>query len=288
MNNVTKFPQKGKLPSQEQQFEQTLHHHREGAGAISLGESRDVARVSSGEEVEIDPVRFNSVFEIYSLLKKKYEAKDEAEKSKALQELRQSMGEYVDGETAPGTMLEDLTVGQLDQPLAAGAAPELSLPDLSEQVLGNKDTEAELHLLLERLARGIYQALEDCRESIAAIKPETIDGPTASHLGEVGDANFVVATGKGEKLYGELQSKDLGFDVIERNDYGFVLENQELNYRVVFVYQERLHVDGTPKNLEEIKPDEAMLDANQDATTLLTNQQANNQSGFGNGGSLAA
>lgn len=263
MAQIIPFPQKGKPVNPEVESER-LRHRREGKGALSFGESSHVAEVSTGEEVEIDPVRFNSVHDIYKVIERNFKRKDAASREQALGELQQSLGVEVSTDTP--AMSETLE-----------AEPEVG------------DESDELKQLIHQLAEDIYDALENCRASLAAIKPESISGSTASRLDSKGDANFIVAAGEGEKLLHSLEKQDSEFKMVRKNDYGFVIENEELGFRVMFIYQERLHRDGTPKHLEELRdettPDE---DATQDDTVRIQNQKSANQSNLGQGGSLAA
>ncbi|HBY73659.1 MAG TPA: hypothetical protein DEG44_03140 [Candidatus Kerfeldbacteria bacterium] len=230
-------------PSQEAQFEDQLRKRVEHRGALSP-DTIHVADTSTGEQVELDPVRKMSAFEIYKKIKKQVDAKSAAE-----------MGE---------------TLGV----------------DITTEEVPAKD---ELDQLMRDLAEDIYDALEKCHKSIAVIKPESIGSKTIARLDEKGDANFLVAPGEGERLYESLQNQDADFRTVEKNSYGFVLENKTVGFKVMFIYQERLDGDGTPKKLEELKdtdtPDE---DAAQDGTVRIQNQKAANQSKMGQGGSLAA
>ncbi len=262
MSQVVQFPQKGKLPSQEAEFEKRLNMRTESRDAVPTGEIEHVADTSTGEQVEVDPVRFNSVYSIYKVIEQNFAKKDEAGRQAALGELQKSLGVTVSSELSPSTV--------------------------SEEVTDTADQDSQLKKLMHALAEDIYDALENCRESIAAIKPETISGRTTSRLREKGDANFIVAPGQGEALYESLQKQDADFRLVRKNEFGFVVENVELGFKVMFIYQERLNADGSPKKLEEAKPDEAMVDASQDDTAQLAAQQSNNQSHLGQGGSLAA
>ncbi|MFA6474850.1 MAG: hypothetical protein WCV88_01460 [Patescibacteria group bacterium] len=246
MGKVVQFPTKGA----ETEFEKRLKQRQEGKGAISLGETAHVAEVSTGEQVEIDPVRFNSVWDIYKVIERNFKNKDSAGREQALGELQKSLGVEV-------TVANETT-------------PDEAAPD------------TELKRLIHKLAEDIYDALENCRDTIAAIKPETIGGKTVSRLDQKGDANFVVAAGKGKELLSSMKQQNGAFDVVHENNYGFVLENKQVGFRVMFIYQERLNQDGSPKTLEEIKddttPDE---DTNADSQHTINTQAANNNTRFG-------
>lgn len=68
-------------PSQQQSFEarleakRRLRMHTEAKSGLPTGETAHVASTSTGEMVELDPVRKLSAFEIYSKIKKHFEMK---------------------------------------------------------------------------------------------------------------------------------------------------------------------------------------------------------------------
>lgn len=147
----------------------------------------------------------------------------------------------------------------------------------------------ELDRLIHELAEDIYDALIKNQHSIEVIKPESIGSKTIERLGEKGDANFIVAPGEGPALLQSLQDQDADFRTIRENDFGFVLENEATDFRVVFIYAERLSNAGEPTALEEVRDDETPdEDTDADAASQLRAQQANNQSRHGQGNSLAA
>src|SRR3989338_5952067 len=230
-------------PSQEAQFEDQLRKRVEHRGALSP-DTIHVADTSTGEQVELDPVRKMSAFEIYKKIKKQVDAKSAAE-----------MGE---------------TLGV----------------DITTEEVPAKD---ELDQLMRDLAEDIYDALEKCHKSIAVIKPESIGSKTIARLDEKGDANFLVSPGEGERLYESLQNQAADFRTVEKNSYGFVLENKTVGFKVMFIYQERLQADGSPRTLEDIKtadmPDQELKT---DDVATARGQQGANQSNMGQGWSLAA
>ena len=231
-------------PVQQQSFEARLeakcrlNMHTEAKSGLPTGETAHVAATSTGEMVELDPVRKMSAFEIYNKIKKHFELK-------SAKQMGEQLGVEVD----------------TNEPKA-------------------KD---ELDQLMRDLAEDIYDALEKAHKSIEIIKPESIGSKTIARLDEKGDANFLVATGEGERLYESLQEQEAEFRTVHKNSYGFVLENEATDFRVVFIYQERLTSDGRPAEQTVSEEDEA-----NDAQTIGRGQQAANNSNYGQGGSLAA
>lgn len=212
--------------------------HTEAKSGLPTGEVAHVAAASTGEMVELDPVRKMSAFEIYSKIKKHFELK-------SAEQIGEQLGVKVD----------------TNEPKA-------------------KD---ELDQLMRDLAEDIYDALEKAHKSIEIIKPESIGSKTIARLDEKGDANFLVAPGEGGRLYESLQNQAAEFRTVKRNSYGFVLENEQVDFKVVFIYQERLTSDGRPADQETPEEDE-----NSDDAAGAKGQQAANQSNMGQGGSLAA
>lgn len=245
MATVLPFKQKGKIPSQEQSFEARLEEnrrlkmHREAKSGLPTGEIAHVAATSTGEMVELDPVRKMSAFEIYSKIKKYFEIKS-----------AKKMGEKL------------------------GVEVNATEPEAKN----------ELDQVMRDLAEDIYDALEKAHKSIEIIKLESIGPETIARLDEKGDANFLVAPGEGETLYQSLQEQDAEFRTVRKNSYGFVLENEATNFRVVFIYQERLDTEGNRANRDTAEADEK-----NDSQTVARGQQAANQSNLGSGPtSLAA
>lgn len=271
-------------------FENRLNQHREGEGALSLGDSEQVAKVSTGEEVAIDTRKFNSVHSIYAVLKKYCAKQAEDNRRAALTKLQDDLGVTPDTRLSPASAVRETTLTTAGLAGDAGLTPAALMSKEAPLPEARDDANTALEQFMHALAEKIYQALERCHETIAAIKPASIDSTTVSLLGEPGDANFVLAAGQGEALYAALQAAAIKLDTIERNDYGFVMKNDELGFTVMFIYQERLHQDGSPKSLEELEdqrtPDE---DTNSDGTKFqVTGQKSANQSNYGNTGSLAA
>lgn len=255
-----KQPAKRTVPPQELgRMEKQIRQHTESRGALSA-ETRHVADTSTGEVVELDRLRRMSVHEIYTKITANFAKKDEAARAKAL------AGMGFDAKLPEATV--------------ATEAAEPKSADAAEQAL---------HDLMRQLAEDIYDAIERCHKSLAIIKPDSINSNTTSRLDEKGDANFLVAAGEGKALFESLKSQNVDFRVAKENSYGFVLENEALGFKAMFIYQERLNADGSPKQLEDIKDhDTRDEDQNRDNTTLHSGQQAANNSNFGNSGKLAA
>jgi hypothetical protein len=212
-----------------------LKFRREQGSALEMGPGRVMGDTSTGEMVELDPMRRLSVHEIYTKIAKNFETKgarkDAAKKAKALADLEVALG--VEVHDADGS-----EVGANAEPVVV---EQEELPD------------DKFQRLMHQLAEDIYDALEKAHKSIAIIKPESLGERITSHIDNPGDANFLVARGEGEHLLASLRSQDAAFRVLKHNSYGFVMENKELGFRALFIFQERITEDGelTAPEIEE-------------------------------------
>lgn len=195
---------------------------RHEPGGLEMGPGDSMADTSTGETVEIDPMRRMSVHEIYRKIAANFEKKSTAEKAAAMVKLEADLG--VEVHDADGA-----EVG--NNAKLAEAAPEVLPTD-------------EFDKLMHQLAEDIFDALNNARRSLAIIKPESIGSRITSHIDHPGDANFLVAAGEGEHLLESLRNQDADFCVLKYNSYGFVMENKELGFRVLFIFQERITEDG--------------------------------------------
>lgn len=176
-----------------------------------------VADTLTGEQVELDPLRRMSVHEIYSKITANFAKKDEAARLKALNEMQAQMGVKVET-----------------------ALPASATNTESTEPISTTEAEEALRDFMRQLAEDIYDALEKCQKSLAIIKPESIGSKVTSHLTEKGDANFLVAAGEGPALLESLRQQDNDMRLVRENDYGFVLENEQLGFRAMFIFQDRL------------------------------------------------
>lgn len=264
MAQVLPFKQPGKVPAQERAFEKDFYRN-EGRSALSFGDTMKAKEVSTGEQVEIDPVRMNSAKSILEIIERSFKKKDAADTAVRLEALKQSMGVEITPETPS------------EQPA-------------DSEVSNDSDQDHELKQFMRKLAGKIFRTLENTKKKLAAIRAESIGSDTVRLLDEKGDANFVVDSTEGNNLFNALQSSELGLNEVEKNKYGFSLENKAVGLKIMFIYDRVLKQDGKPKSLEELKdedtPDE---DATQDGTIQIQNQKAINQSNLGSGPtSLAA
>lgn len=269
MAQVLPFKKQGQVPAQERAFEQDFYRN-EGRSALSFGDTMKAKEVSTGEQVEIDPVRMNSADSIFRIIERNFKKKDVADTAERLEALKKSMGVEITAEI-PSEQSADVVVDSEGDQDPAGQ-------------------DHELKQFMRKLAEKIFRTLENTTKKLAAIRAESIGSETVRLLDEKGDANFVVDSTEGKRLFNALQSSDLGLSDVEENKYGFLLENKAVGLKVLFIYDRVLHQDGTPKSLEALKdentPDE---DATQDNTVRIQNQKAANQSNLGSGPtSLAA
>ncbi|MBI4407704.1 MAG: hypothetical protein HY565_04380 [Candidatus Kerfeldbacteria bacterium] len=268
MAQVLPFKKPGKVPAEERAFEKDFYR-KEGRSALSFGDTMKAKEVSTGEQVEIDPVRMNSANSIFKIIERNFKQKDAADQAAGLQALEKNMGVKITAEIPSEQPVDSMVDNDSEQ-------------DPSDQ-------NHELKQFMRKLAEKIFQTLENTTKKLAAIRAESIGSKTIQLLDEKGDANFVVDSTEGKNLFNALQSSDLGLSDVKKNKYGFSLENKAVGLKIMFIYDRVLHQDGTPKSLEELKdedtPDE---DATQDDTVRIQNQKAANQSNMGQGGSLAA
>lgn len=169
--------------------EHQLSMHREHSSALSTNEAM-VARAATGEQVEIDPLRRMSVYEIYNHILRNFKKKDESARQAALMKTQADLGVMVD------TTLPEATVDD---------APDRSA-----------DADTAEKKLMHQLAEDIYDALERVHKTIAIIKPASIGAETISKLRHPADANFLVETGEGQRLYTSLQEQDADFRVVKK------------------------------------------------------------------------
>lgn len=274
MAKVLPFKKQGQVPAEERAFEKGFYRN-EGRSALSFGDTMKAKEVATGEQVEIDPVRMNSADSIFRIIERNFKKKDVADTAERLEALKKSMGVEITAEIPTEQSTDPVVENDADQ------AP-------ADQDRTNQDQ--ELTQFMRKLAEKIFRTLENTTKKLAAIRAESIGNETVRLLDEKGDANFVVDSTEGKRLFNALQSSDLGLSDVEENKYGFSLENKAVGLKIMFIYDRVLHQDGTPKSLEELKdedtPDE---DATQDDTVRIQNQKAANQSNMGNGpSSLAA
>ena len=222
MPNAAHKPKAYNPESAEAREGKVLKFRREQGSALEMGPGRMMGDTSTGEVVEFDPMRRMSVHEIYKKIAANFEKKSAAEKAAAMAKLEADLG--VEVHDADGA-----EVG--DNAKLAEAAPEALPTDKFEK-------------LMHQLAEDIFDALNNVNKSLAVIKPESIGDRITSHIDKPGDANFLVASGEGEHLLESLRNQDADFRVLKHNSYGFVMENKELGFRALFIFQERITEDG--------------------------------------------
>ncbi|MBI2416281.1 MAG: hypothetical protein HYV33_06540 [Candidatus Kerfeldbacteria bacterium] len=190
-----------------------LRTHRESK---DLTGSRElVAHTLTGEQVTINPTKAFSVTEISRVIRAGLEKCSQRRKGEQLEKLREDMG---------------LNKGDAG---AVEAEADVSAADQVE------------HLII-KLAEDIVDAMGgEKQRTIAVLEPSAIGEKTTSKLGAVGDANFLVNEKEGESLLQSLRQQDSPFEVHQKNQYGFVLRNRALDFRVTVVYQNQL--DAPPQ-----------------------------------------
>lgn len=222
MPNAAHKPKPYNPESAEAREGKVLKFRREQGSALEMGPGRMMGDTSTGEVVELDPMRRLSVHEIYKKIAANFEQKSAAEKAEAMAQLEADLG--VEVHDADGS-----EVGDNAKPAETG--PEALPTDKFEK-------------LMHQLAEDIFDALNNVNKSLAVIKPESIGDRVTSHIDNPGDANFLVASGEGEHLLESLRNQDADFRVLKHNSYGFVMENKELGFRALFIFQERITEDG--------------------------------------------
>lgn len=221
---------------EQEMADRRIRQHVETKSMVG-GDYEHVVHASTGETMDIDPIRFSSADQIYDKIRHNFALKDQAGRRDALAELANEM----QLEHAPSLANETLeAMDAVDTGLTQVANNEEMDQDPKAAM------EAHVNKLIKQLAEDIFDALQKANKSIEIIKPESIGSKTVSHLSEPGDANFIVANAEGDALFESLKAQEAEFRTVRKNHYGFVLENDTLGFKAVFVYQERLDHEGIP------------------------------------------
>ncbi len=173
---ATVLPFKQKPPSQEQSFEQQLEAkrrlrtHTEAKSGLPTGEVAHVAGTSTGEMVELDPVRKLSAFEIYSKIKKHFEAKTAAKMGEAL-------GVEVDtsepeAKNELDQLMRDLAEDIYDALEKCHKSIEIIKPEsIGSKTIARLDEKGDAHFLVAPgEGESLYQSLQDQAADFRTVK----------------------------------------------------------------------------------------------------------------------
>lgn len=218
-------------PESALNYEKEIFSHHESGGALEMGANRLVADTAVGEQVELNPMHTLSVHEIYTKMAEHFKAKSAADQAQALADMEKNLG--VELHTADGTEVDS----------KASTDVNVSKAELVETKEPTSQRE-KYDRLMHKLAEDIYDALVRAKKSLGIVKPESVGGDIHKKLSRPGDANFLVARGEGDNLLESLRKQNAAFRVLKHNSYGFVMENKEIGFRCLFIFQERIDEAG--------------------------------------------